>query len=95
VAGNLTVGHWGDESVAPFGDRLDEPWCVRLVAEDSPDLEDMSSENFGLDIGGWPDCLEQFVVSHETACMLDEMGEHSERFGHDKHTRLPSPNALI
>ena len=67
------VGHRRNEQVTALGKGLDEAWSLGAIPERSPDLEDVTAKDLGLDVGVRPDRLNQFVGCHQPAGMLDQM----------------------
>jgi len=81
--------------VAPLWKSADETRLAGYVSESFAQFEDVRSEDFGLDIGFWPDGFEQFLLGNKAAGMVNEVAEDGESFRRKVNADRFPPEALI
>lgn len=85
----------GDESVAAFGESLNEARLTGVVAEELAQVEHVGAQNLWLDVSLGPQLVEKFVVGDETAGILNEVTQDRERLGRESHCEAVAEQALI
>ena len=70
-------------------------WRLGLIAEYAPDLEDVSAQNFRLDMRVRPDRSQNLVLRDQSPCPSYHVMEHGKGIGHQGYERVPAPEALI
>ena len=67
-----------DELIANFGNRLDEPGTVSVVAQRFTDFPNPLGQGVLDDVHARPDSLEQFILGEDPASVLEEMQQELE-----------------
>jgi len=70
-----------DEPVPAPGQRFDEPWTLRMISQNAPDMQDLALEAFGLNVRIGPHGVEQVVLRDQPAGALNQMPQDSIRLG--------------
>jgi hypothetical protein len=52
---------------------------LRVVTESVPNVEDVAFQNLGLDIGIGPDGIKEFVLRHQSPCVVHEVSQNGVR----------------
>src|SRR6266581_282154 len=89
----------GDEPVPSPGLRLDEDGLPRVVPQHRPNGGDVALQHLRLNIGLWPQRLEELIVGHQSPGVLDEIPQHGKSLGCQKNALLSqaitTPEALV
>jgi hypothetical protein len=65
-----------DKLVPTPGQSLNENRMLRVVTESVPNVQDVTFQNLGLNIGIGPDGIKEFVLRHQAARVIHEISKN-------------------